>query len=205
MLTKLNSSKDIRSLQFKCYYTKSLTILKYSVHWVLVNVTVQFYVFTRTAFWKLIISAFAFTGFHFSFRHSSNHVIHISENSALTSLVLLREKLATVSNVASMLLLLKSATLSPTTTNMQRLWYFCCHIKEHYFWKASHSPYHLLCRPSESTSYFIIIMVWRQCRYHCEENSSVFSLIRMHASSKTLHQQNRPVLNWRCQLMQVDM
>jgi len=38
-----------------------------------------------------------------------------------------------------------------------------------------------------------------------EENSSVFSLIRMcwlpsqgHAGSKTLHQQNPPVLNWRC-------
>jgi len=26
-----------------------------------------------------------------------------------------------------------------------------------------------------------------------------------HASSKTLHQQNPPVLNWRCWLMQVDL
>jgi len=43
-----------------------------------------------------------------------------------------------------------------------------------------------------------------------EENSSVFSLIHMrwlqgHADSKTVHQQNPPVLNWRCQLMQVDL
>jgi len=38
-----------------------------------------------------------------------------------------------------------------------------------------------------------------------EENSSVFSLIRMRwlLSCKTLHQQNPPVLNWRCRLMQV--
>jgi len=40
-----------------------------------------------------------------------------------------------------------------------------------------------------------------------EENSSVFSLIRMHCccqqghmGSKTLHQQNPPLLNWRCRL-----
>ena len=44
-----------------------------------------------------------------------------------------------------------------------------------------------------------------------EENSSVFSLIRLcwlhqrrHAGSKTLHQQNPPVVNWRCWLTQVD-
>ena len=45
-----------------------------------------------------------------------------------------------------------------------------------------------------------------------EENSSVFSLIRMrwlplarHAGSKTLHQQNPPVLNWKCWLMQTGL
>ena len=45
-----------------------------------------------------------------------------------------------------------------------------------------------------------------------EENSSVFSLIRMHSNaiSKSmravkLHQQNPPVLSWRCQLTQVDL
>ena len=40
------------------------------------------------------------------------------------------------------------------------------------------------------------------------ENSSVFSLIRMcwlHAGSKTLHQLNPPVLNWRCWLTEVDL
>ena len=45
-----------------------------------------------------------------------------------------------------------------------------------------------------------------------EENSSVFSLIRNagcrqqgHVGSKTLHQQNPPVLNCRCWLTQVDL
>ena len=40
-----------------------------------------------------------------------------------------------------------------------------------------------------------------------EDNSSVFSLVQMqgHAGSKTLHQQNPPVLNWGCRLMQVDV
>ena len=45
-----------------------------------------------------------------------------------------------------------------------------------------------------------------------QENSSVFSLSESagcrqqgHAHSKTLHQQNPPVLNGRCQLMQVDL
>jgi len=45
-----------------------------------------------------------------------------------------------------------------------------------------------------------------------EENSSIFSIIRMHwlqsarhAGSKTSHQQNNPVLNCRCWLMQVDL
>jgi len=39
------------------------------------------------------------------------------------------------------------------------------------------------------------------------KNYSVFSLIcqQGHAGSKTLHRQNAPVLNWRCQLTQVDM
>jgi len=45
-----------------------------------------------------------------------------------------------------------------------------------------------------------------------EENSGIFSLFRMrwchqqgHAGNKTLHQQNPPVLNWRCWLTQVDL
>jgi len=45
-----------------------------------------------------------------------------------------------------------------------------------------------------------------------EKNSSIFFLIRMccyqqgHAGSKTLQKkQNPPVLNWRCQLKQVDL
>jgi len=43
-----------------------------------------------------------------------------------------------------------------------------------------------------------------------EENYSIFSLIQMcwlqeHACSKTLHQQNPTVLNWRCHLRQVDL
>jgi len=42
-----------------------------------------------------------------------------------------------------------------------------------------------------------------------EENSSVFCLIRIrqqgHVGSKTLHQQNPPVLNWRCRLTQVGL
>ena len=45
-----------------------------------------------------------------------------------------------------------------------------------------------------------------------EENSSIFSLSESagcrqqgHAGSKTLHQQNPPVLNGRCRLMQVDL
>jgi len=42
-----------------------------------------------------------------------------------------------------------------------------------------------------------------------EKNSSVFSLIWMrqqgHVNSETLHQQNAPVLNWRCWLTQVDL
>ena len=44
-----------------------------------------------------------------------------------------------------------------------------------------------------------------------EENSSVFSPVRMRwllghvACNKTLHQQNPPVFNWRCRLMQVDL
>ena len=42
-----------------------------------------------------------------------------------------------------------------------------------------------------------------------EENSSVFCLIRIrqqgHVGSKTLHQENPPVLNWRCRLTQVGL
>ena len=38
-----------------------------------------------------------------------------------------------------------------------------------------------------------------------EENSSVFSLIRGHVGSKTLHQQNPLVVNWSCRLTQVDL
>ena len=45
-----------------------------------------------------------------------------------------------------------------------------------------------------------------------EENSSILSLIRMRwlpsaraCSSKTLHQENPPVFNWRCRLTQVDL
>jgi len=57
-----------------------------------------------------------------------------------------------------------------------------------------------------------------ECRtvdHTVEENSSIFSLIQMrwlpsarlqgHVSSKTFHQQNPPVLNRRCQLMQADL
>jgi len=43
-----------------------------------------------------------------------------------------------------------------------------------------------------------------------EENCSIFSECagchqQWHAGSDTLHQQNPPVLNWRCQLAQVDL
>jgi len=45
-----------------------------------------------------------------------------------------------------------------------------------------------------------------------EQNSSVFFLIRIRwlqsaraSGSKTLHRQNPPVLNWRCQLTQIDL
>ena len=49
---------------------------------------------------------------------------------------------------------------------------------------------------------------------HCDSISTVLQLLPdvpvgttmpWHASSKTLHQQNPPVLNWRCRLMQADL
>jgi len=36
-------------------------------------------------------------------------------------------------------------------------------------------------------------------------NNIIHQLLRGHAGRKTLHQQNPPVLNWRCRLAQVDM
>ena len=54
--------------------------------------------------------------------------------------------------------------------------------------------------------------IYIRYRDSVEENSSVFSLMWMrwlpsaeHAGSKTLHQQNPPILIWRCWLWQVDL
>jgi len=66
-------------------------------------------------------------------------------------------------------------------------------------------------RPVATSTVATIVCHWyHHSRYgdsvdNTVENSSVFSLIRTRWLPSTLHQQNPPVLNWRCRLTQVDL
>jgi len=83
-----------------------------------------------------------------------------------------------------------------------------CHI---IYWKAIIKCTHLEFFFDKS---FLAIEILRQCiRYRDSvKNSSIFSLILMcwlplarACGSKTLHQENPQLLNWRCQLTQIDL